>query len=314
MVDDLGSRAFIRSEHCTAMERAGVRLARAQPIRKALRHLLRGLLEVRNHRKIVVIDDGITLCGSQNCADPEFAVKPKYAPWVDAVVRFEGPVARQNQRLLGNHHDDISRDESLVLGRQVRYHRAMGESLRMAHVSIDDYLAGERTAEQRHEYVDGELFAMGGASRAHNSLAANLLIRLGAHIEGGPCRIASSDMKVRPAIATRFYYPDLVVSCNDPAEEEDVYVETHPTIVVEILSASTEQTDRREKRVAYQGIATLREYVLVAQDARRVQVYRRDGADWLVDVFGPAERTALKSVGFVLDVDDLYRNVDIGAS
>lgn len=190
----------------------------------------------------------------------------------------------------------------------------MGESLRIAHVSVDDYLAGERTAEQRHEYVDGELFAMGGASRAHNSLTANLLIRLGAHIENGPCRIASSDMKVRPAIGARFYYPDLVVSCNDPDEEEDVYVETRPTIVVEVLSGSTEQTDRREKRVAYQSIDTLREYVLIAQDIHEVSVYRRDGADWLVDVLGPGERTTLESVGFMLDVDDLYRNVKVGAS
>jgi len=115
VVDDLGSRAFIRSEHWAAMERAGVKLARAQPIRQALRHLSRGRLDVRNHRKIVVIDDSITFCGSQNCADPEFAIKPKYAPWVDAVVRFEGPVARQNQRLFlqdwevysGEHVEDL---------------------------------------------------------------------------------------------------------------------------------------------------------------------------------------------------------------
>ena len=115
VVDDLGSRAFINSEHWAAMDRAGVHLARAQPLRRALRHLLRGRLDVRNHRKIVVIDDRITFCGSQNCADPEFAVKPKYAPWVDAVVRFEGPIARQNQRLFlqdwrvytGEHVDEL---------------------------------------------------------------------------------------------------------------------------------------------------------------------------------------------------------------
>lgn len=99
IVDDLGSRNFIRSEHWSAMRRAGVQLARAQAIGSVLVRILKGRVDVRNHRKIVVIDNGITYCGSQNCADPEFAIKAKYAPWVDAVIRFEGPIARQNQQL-----------------------------------------------------------------------------------------------------------------------------------------------------------------------------------------------------------------------
>ena len=101
MVDDLGSRLMIRSAHWQRMEAAGVRLARALPIGNPLLRALRGRIDLRNHRKIVVIDDWITYCGSQNCADPEFRVKPKYAPWVDAMMRFEGPIARQNQCLFG---------------------------------------------------------------------------------------------------------------------------------------------------------------------------------------------------------------------
>ena len=99
IVDDLGSRSFVRSEHWRAMGRAGVQLARALPLGLLLRRVLEGRLDVRNHRKIVVIDHRVTYCGSQNCADPEFLPKAKYGPWVDAVVRFEGPVARQNQSL-----------------------------------------------------------------------------------------------------------------------------------------------------------------------------------------------------------------------
>jgi len=99
IVDDLGSREFIRSPHWAAMAQAGVKLGRAQAIGNILLRILKGRVDVRNHRKIVVIDDAITYCGSQNCADPEFAIKPKYAPWVDLVLRFEGPVARQNQTL-----------------------------------------------------------------------------------------------------------------------------------------------------------------------------------------------------------------------
>jgi len=99
MADDLGSRRMIRSEHWRKMRQAGVRLGRALPIGNPVLRVFGGRIDLRNHRKIVVIDDWITYCGSQNCADPAFVVKAKYAPWVDAMMRFEGPIARQNQHL-----------------------------------------------------------------------------------------------------------------------------------------------------------------------------------------------------------------------
>jgi cardiolipin synthase len=102
MVDDLGSRTLIRSPHWQAMREKGVRVAAGLPIGNPLLRPFVGRVDLRNHRKIVVIDDRITYCGSQNCADPEFLVKAKYAPWVDAVMRFEGPIARQNQFLFAS--------------------------------------------------------------------------------------------------------------------------------------------------------------------------------------------------------------------
>jgi cardiolipin synthase len=102
MADDLGSRSLIRSEHWAAMRAAGVHVAAGMPVGNPLRRALKGRIDLRNHRKIVVVDDRITYCGSQNCADPEFLVKAKYAPWVDAVMRFEGPIARQNQFLFAS--------------------------------------------------------------------------------------------------------------------------------------------------------------------------------------------------------------------
>ena len=99
MADGLGSRTMIGSKHWTEMRNAGVHVAVALPIGNPLLRPLHGRIDLRNHRKIVVIDDRITYCGSQNCADPEFRVKPKYAPWVDALMRFEGPIARQNQHV-----------------------------------------------------------------------------------------------------------------------------------------------------------------------------------------------------------------------
>jgi cardiolipin synthase len=102
MADDLGSRTIIRSEHWQSMRSAGVRVAAGLPIGNLLLRPFEGRIDLRNHRKIVVIDDRITYCGSQNCADPEFLVKAKYAPWVDAMMRFEGPIARQNQFLFAS--------------------------------------------------------------------------------------------------------------------------------------------------------------------------------------------------------------------
>lgn len=99
IADDIGSRAMIRSPHWAAMRQAGVRLARALPVGFPILRALEGRIDLRNHRKILVVDNRITWCGSQNCADPEFLPKAKFAPWVDAVMRFEGPIARQNQHL-----------------------------------------------------------------------------------------------------------------------------------------------------------------------------------------------------------------------
>lgn len=113
MADDVGSRSMIRSEHWRAMRAAGVQLARAMPIGNPLIGALWGRLDMRNHRKIVVIDNAITYCGSQNCADAAFAPKAKFAPWVDVMVRLEGPIVRQNQHLfasdwMGHGEDDLT--------------------------------------------------------------------------------------------------------------------------------------------------------------------------------------------------------------
>jgi cardiolipin synthase len=102
MADGLGSRIMIESPHWKAMQTAGVQVATALPIGNPVLRLLRGRIDLRNHRKILVIDNRITYCGSQNCADPEFRIKARFAPWVDAMMRFEGPIARQNQYLFAS--------------------------------------------------------------------------------------------------------------------------------------------------------------------------------------------------------------------
>ena len=116
MADGLGSRIMISSEHWKTLRAAGVRVATALPIGNPLLRPLRGRIDLRNHRKILVIDNHITYCGSQNCADPEFRIKAKYAPWVDAMMRFEGPIARQNQHLFASDWmDQVDEDLSGLL-------------------------------------------------------------------------------------------------------------------------------------------------------------------------------------------------------
>lgn len=120
MADDLGSRTMIHSQHWTDMQNAGVRTVRALPIGNPILRLFKGRIDLRNHRKILVIDGKITYCGSQNCADPEFLVKAKYAPWVDAVMRFEGPIVRQNQHLFASDWMCYSDEEDSAIGELLR--------------------------------------------------------------------------------------------------------------------------------------------------------------------------------------------------
>ena len=185
----------------------------------------------------------------------------------------------------------------------------MGTPVAQRLVDEAEYLAVERETDVRHEYVDGVLFAMVGASRRHNLLSTRLSARLFAHLDGGPCRVTSSDMKVRLAEGRRYYYPDLLVSRSDPAAEPDEYTETQPSLIVEILSDSTEQTDRREKLVAYRSIPSLVDYLIVSQTEPAVEHFSRDGESWARAAFGPGESVALDSVGFVLEVDDPYAGV-----
>jgi cardiolipin synthase len=118
MADGLGSRSMIHSPYWQSMREAGVHLGVALPIGNPLLRPLRGRIDLRNHRKIVVIDNLITYCGSQNCADPEFRVKAKYAPWVDAMMRFEGPIARQNQYLFASDWESETGEDISFLLRQ----------------------------------------------------------------------------------------------------------------------------------------------------------------------------------------------------
>ena len=174
------------------------------------------------------------------------------------------------------------------------------------YLSPEQYLLDENdnTSGIRREYVNGQTYAMAGASRGHNRVAGRFFLRLATHLENSGCDVFQSDMKVglQRKDDTRFYYPDIQVTCDN---ESDAYYNTSPCLIVEVLSESTARKDRTEKLLAYQGIGSLQEYVLCSQDTPNVEVYRRSKG-WQRERFNDGERFLLESVNLEISVDDLY--------
>lgn len=170
----------------------------------------------------------------------------------------------------------------------------------------EQYLDAESAAAARHELVAGQLQEMVGASLFHNLIAAAFAARLYAALEA-PWHVYISDVKVR--VDDDFYYPDLMVSREPVAKDIDYLAE--PTVVVEVLSPTTELRDRLEKRLGYQRLASLREYVLVSQERPSIEVFRRRACGWEVETDGRGDTLELASIGFATPVDDLYRDVGV---
>ncbi len=171
-----------------------------------------------------------------------------------------------------------------------------------------EYLGIEKVSREiRHEYVAGEVFAMAGGSVEHSALATAFGGLLFARLRGGPCRPHGSDLQISIRAANVATYADAAVVC-DPVErdpESPTHV-TNPLIVVEVLSPTSERYDREQKRLYYQQIDSLQQYVLVAQDRRRVEVWCRSGAEWLHSIHDAGSKAPLDAIGFHLDVDELY--------
>lgn len=176
----------------------------------------------------------------------------------------------------------------------------------------DDYLAWEQDQPIRNEYVDGEVFAMSGASDAHGTAALNLAAGLKVALRGKPCKPFIADMKVHVEAANSFFYPDILVTC-DPRDRtpEASHVKHHPVLVVEVLSPSTEAYDRGNKFAAYRTLASLQEYVLVSIEQRRIEVFRRDATGhWVLYPFALHEELELTSVDFRCAVAEVFEGVE----
>lgn len=175
-------------------------------------------------------------------------------------------------------------------------------------LSVAEYLEAEMDSPVRHEYVDGQIFAMAGASDRHNRLSINLTTKLDDKLGDGPCEVFMSDMKVWVSESV-FYYPDVVVACDGPGADE--YYRKQPRLIIEVSSPSTERTDRSEKLAAYKQVKSLKEYVIVSQDKVRIEVCRRARGDrWNWEVLTElSDELRLESVGLTLTLAEVYRRV-----
>lgn len=176
-----------------------------------------------------------------------------------------------------------------------------------------EYLELERQAEYKSEFVDGEIFALAGATRAHNLIALNCGAELRQHLKGGPCETYTSDMRVQLADSTRYTYPDVVVVCGRGEftdEERDTL--TNPTVLIEILSPSTESYDRGEKFQHYRKLTSLQTYVLISQRRPLVEIYERQADDaWLLEEYSSLEANApLPNINCELLLREVYDRID----
>ncbi len=172
-------------------------------------------------------------------------------------------------------------------------------------LSVEDYLECERDGMHRHEYAEGDIYAMTGASRRHNTITFNISGLLHAELES-PCQGYVSDMKVKITSAGSewFYYPDVMVQCNGNATD-DYFIE-RPVLIMEVVSPFTERVDKFEKRLNYQRLDSLQEYVLIHQEIRELWVYRRS-RQWEKEVYNEAA-IDFTSIGISMDLDAIYRN------
>ena len=145
-------------------------------------------------------------------------------------------------------------------------------------LSIKAYLKGELDSDIRHEFYDGQVYAMAGAGERHNIISLNIATLLRQKTRGTECRSFVADMKLYLSDLDRFYYPDVLLTCD--ADDNHEYYKEKPCLIVEVLSPSTEGTDRREKRHAYQNIPSLKEYIMVSQHECKLELYRRDCDHW----------------------------------
>ena len=180
------------------------------------------------------------------------------------------------------------------------------------YISPQEYLRLERQSEYKSEYVNGQIFAMTGASRKHNLITTNISRELSQQLKGRPCEVYAVDMRVKVRATGLYTYPDVAVACGEP-EFEDDFIDTllNPTLLVEVLSPSTERYDRIAKSSYYRTMESLAEHLLVAQDEIRVEQYiKQPNGEWLLFEFLALDSTVqLPSIACSLQLSEVYDRI-----
>jgi Uma2 family endonuclease len=179
------------------------------------------------------------------------------------------------------------------------------------HYTLDEYLALERTTHEKHEFFRGEVFAMGGASEQHNLIVLNVGAELRQQLRGKACRVYPSDLRVKVASTGLYTYPDVVVVCGERQLEQPGDTLLNPTLLVEVLSESSEAYDRGKKSEHYRALPSLTDYLLVAQDRVLAEHYSRQPGDlWLLHAVNRLDASiTLPSLGCELKLTEVYLNV-----
>ena len=190
----------------------------------------------------------------------------------------------------------------------------MGQAAHKPVLTAADFLAWETAQAERHEFINGEVFAVAGAEDRHVTVAGNLYITLRQHLAGTPCRTFMSDMRLQVAAANAYFYPDVMVTCS-AADAASPMNKSEPLLLVEVLSAGTAAYDRGEKFAHYRRIPTLQEYMLVDIDTRSTDVYRK-GADgmWVLHPFEAAQTVHLATVNLDITAPALFAEVEPAAA
>jgi Uma2 family endonuclease len=184
------------------------------------------------------------------------------------------------------------------------------------YIDPEEYLTQEENNLTKHEYMNGEIYAMAGASDAHITISLNLASALRNHLRGKSCRVYMADMKTYIETTNTFYYPDIIVTC-DARDREFSNYKKYPCLIVEVLSPKTEAFDRGDKFYNYQQLETLQEYVLISQKHQRLELFRRNQEGlWTLQFYVSNSELNLESIGFKITIDALYEDVsfDIASS
>ena len=176
-------------------------------------------------------------------------------------------------------------------------------------MTTEEFIAWEDQQPDKHEFVAGEVFAMGGARRIHVAVTLNIAAKLKEHLRGGPCRAFMADMKLEVKTAEAVFYPDVLVTCHPDDLKADLAMR-HPKVIIEVLSESTAAYDRGDKFAAYRQLESLQEYALIDPDARRVEVFRRmESDDWLLMASESDKGLILKSLDFAAGLEAVFEDI-----